>query len=497
MLLRLCQLKSLALLMLIIFNGCSWLRQPQPKTPHELLSIFSPQWFSDNPNHALIDLHGKPQPPLFFDVTPEISRSDRFVNAIITTQERSPYAYQLDLRSGQRYYSHSYCSQSDIWNNYKGTIKRPQFSLGIIPRILDQTGEPQKIIIFGGQDHFVRSVDHNDVRVKMVGAYVEQSCPSGNCLGKNNWLSRLVFVAIDPEDEKWASFESKETFLKEIDWEQMKAILENVDGRNKMGDQSYPAIRVGQLLNFNEAMEHFKKHSIYLSEKETKKIQSGCFALYDKLWKDVGESRPEDQPAKTIEELKAKIKLKELLRKQKFPIGFAARFLVFTKKYLKEFNTCDKFVYHGNVNQDSDVFWFLNYVTMFYRLNHDGYYFDCNQKTWQKNMLKSDGRYTHDLKTELAECKERELDLAMDYMQNFLIGLKASETTYYKFLDYDNHTFGTHKKLYSWVKMRANKFDCSQDPNEAIRKEIRVFPDDISWKERDLKDIEDEMKIIY
>lgn len=101
------------------------------------------------------------------------------------------------------------------------------------------------------------------------------------------------------------------------------------------------------------------------------------------------------------------------------------------------------------------------------------------------------------MKEGIQECKDSDFDQAMEYLPNFLAGLKMTSENFYRFVDYDTHTFGTHKKLYSWVKVKAKKYDCSSDPNIQIRKEMRVFPEDISWKTRDLKDIEDEMKIIY
>ena len=71
------------------------------------------------------------------------------------------------------------------------------------------------------------------------------------------------------------------------------------------------------------------------------------------------------------------------------------------------------------------------------------------------------------------------------------------ESTFYKFLDYDNHIFGTHQKIYSWVKVKSKYYDCHLDPNPEIKKEIKVFPDDVTWKARYIKDVADELKIIY
>ena len=185
------------------------------------------------------------------------------------------------------------------------------------------------------------------------------------------------------------------------------------------------------------------------------------------------------------------------LKKKRKPIGFSARLRAFTEKYYSEYTTCQKFVYAGNVNQNRDEFWFLSYMGMFFRLHKDGYYFKCSIQSWSKNNLNNMGKPTYDIKTGLNDCKDKDFDRAMDYLPNFLTGLKTNEPTFYKFVDYDTHTFGTHQKLYSWVKVKSKKYDCNGDPNPEIKKELKVFPDEVSWKTRYIKDIADELKIIY
>jgi hypothetical protein len=497
MLARLCQLKSLLLLIVLVISGCTYFRTQKNHDSVELMNSLENNWFSKNIEHSLRDQSGKPQPHQFFDVNPEISKDDVHVNGIIVIPENSDHSYQLDLASGQRYYSHSFCPQHDIWNQYSGAVGKPTFSVGVIPRLLDQMGEPQKVVIFGGAQKFAKFLDHHEHRLKLVGAYIEQTCLDGNCLGKSNWISRMVFLAVDSLDKKYDLVNDITTLKTLIKWPLVKATLENMEGRNGGTNASYPAIRIGNLIALNEAMDYYKKRSIYLSDKESQKIQNGCYALYEKLWNDVGVHKKEDQPARTLDELKAKVKLVNDLKKQKMPVGFAARFRKFIKQYFNEYTTCTRFVYSGNVNQNLEKFWFLNYANIFLRLHKDGYYFDCKSRQWQKNVLNSEGEQVYNIKTGIDSCKDKDFDLAMDYLPNFLTGLKLSDAIYYRFDDYDTHTFGTHHKLYSWVKVSAKKFDCGYNPNVAIKKEIKVFPEDVSWKIREIKDLEDELKIIY
>lgn len=497
MLLRLCQLKSLLFLSLAVtvLSSCSW-RKNEYVSSSDLLNTFENNWFSKNENHALITSEGVPASHLFFDTQPSYNKNERTVNAVITVPVGSQHAYEIDPRSGQRYYTHTYCQQNDVWNIYSGPIGRPPFSIGHIPKALDQTGDSQRVIIFSKQSGYPRYVSTNYHRVKLIGAFVEQVCPEGNCLGRSNWLSRLVFVAVDADDPELKRLTTTEEFKKVFDWDVAKAHLENMNGRNFIGSQTYPSIRVSKLIEYEDAFDFFSKRAIFLTDKELKKIQSGCHGLYDKLWEDVGKVRPEDRGAKDDKELNGKVKLHNELRKQKKPVGFAERMKVFTQKYFKEVTTCDKFVYYGNLNKDPEKFWFLNYMNLFYRLHRDGYYFDCKSKTWLKNTYNHRGELTYQLNRDFRECSEKDIDRAMIYLPNFLNTLKT-EKDYYRFIDYDNHSFGSHEKLYSWIKMKSRRFECSGDSNARINKELRIFPEDIKWKERHTEDFAGREKIIY
>lgn len=497
MLASLCQLKSRSVFLLLLCGGCAFFKSDKHLSEsNELLTPVESRWFSKNLNHSLVDHSGAVQVHHFFDVKPELDRGDTFINAFILTPEGSEHSYQLDLTSGQRYFSHSYCPQNDVWNNFSGSLNRPNYTVGVVPRLLDQLGEPQKVVIFGGEKKFSAQLHAHEHRIKLVGAVIEQHCQEGNCLGKNNWISRMIFLGVDPEDKKLASTTDLKELLKKVDWAKAKAGLENLDGRNGTEGATFPAVRIGNLIPLKEAMDYYKKRSIFMSDKESSKIQNGCYALYDRLWKEVGQEQPEDKPAKTIEELKAKLKVVEELKKKR-AVGFANRFRAFAQKYANEFSTCQRFVYSGNLNKNPEQFWFLSYAAIFFRLHKEGHYYDCKTRSWQKNLLNSSGEWVFNMKNGFQDCRERDFDQAMDYLPNYLTSLKLSEGSYYRFVDYDTHTFGTHQKLYSWVKMKNRTFNCSFDPNQNVKKEMRSFPEDVQWKHRDVKDIEDEMKIIY
>lgn len=494
MLARLCQLKTLPVLVLITISGCSLFSKNKDQSL-ELLTPMKNEWFSKNSDHALWNQELKPQSHQFFDVNPEMSKSHTYANVVVVTPENSINAYQLDISSGQRYFDHAYCKQNDVWAQYSGKIHKPTFSQALIPRLLDQLGEPQKVIVFGGAESFAKP-DFQQHRVRLVGAFIEQTCPEGNCLGKSNWISRMVFVAVDPEDKNFKEINSIDELTKKIDWPMNKAVYENIDGRNGVGTM-YPALRVGSLINIAEAMEYYVKRSIYMSDTETDKISKGCHTLYDKLWTDVGVERDEDKPARTVEALNTKVKLIQELKAKRKPVGFAARLREFNKKYYNEFTTCQKFVYAGNINKDSEKFWFLSYMGIYLRLHKEGHFYDCRGKAWKKNTINSEGKPVYDFKDGIDFCRDQDFDLAMDYLPNYLTSLKNNDINYYKFIDYDSSSLGTHQKLYSWVKIKSRSYECSNDQNVEIRKNMKVFPDDVNWKVRFEKDIADELKIIY
>ncbi len=491
MFLRLCQLKSLPAVMALAV-GISSCTFRDERYSRELLTTYPNRWFSTNLRHSISDNYADPVPHLFFDPTPDFQGQE--VNVIILTPRKSPYAYGLDLGSGQRFYSHTYCSQSDVWGKYGGELGRPPFSIGYIPRVLDQLGEPHKVILWSKRN-FSTTAGTNFQRGRLVGAFVEQTCPEGNCLGKSNWLSRLVFVAVDADDAAYDNVKTLVDFRREVDWETAHAYLGNLDGRNVIGGTGFPQTRIGELIHFDEAFDYFKKRSILMTETELKRIQRGCHRLYDSLWDEVGKERPEDRAAKTTEELRKKLELREELRKKGLAMDFATRFQRFTKKYGKELGTCEKFVYHGNVNRDPESFWFLSYAGIFFRLHREGYYFDCRSKVWQKNLINDGGVPVYQLQEGIESCRDGDIDRAMEYLPNFLTTLK-NERDFYRFIDYDNHTRGTHQKLYSWVRVKSHRLGCEKDPNAEPLRSLRVFPEDAGWKPRKVRDISDKMKII-
>lgn len=497
MLLRLCQLKSLIIILTLISlaSSCTGFLKKDSRE-REVLTDFPHQWFEKTRRHAIEGPQGGAVPHLLFDVDSEFEPSTQEVNVVITTPQGSPHAYDIDLTSGQRFYTHSYCKQADVWKSYSGSVSRPPYSVAYMPKVLDQMGEPQKVILWSHDPEISQILKTNYFRVRLIGAYVEQMCPQGNCLGRDDWLSKLVFLAVDANDEDYNKLKNIDDFKKLINWEETKAHLANLDGLNFIGNNRYPYKQIGEPISFEKAFKYFKKRSIFLTNKELKKIQEGCHELYNAFLEYVSKERPEDLPAKNIKELEAKIKLHKSLIEKKLPIGFSQRLAVFVKKYFKEISTCEKFVYHGNINYNTDDFWFLSYMGIFFRLHREGYYYDCKNHSWKINELNVDGKLTYSLEKNIENCSAKNIDQAMGYLENFINSFK-NEDTVYRFIDYDNHSFGTHKKLYSWVKVQNRKFDCWDNSKNQFLKNIQLVPENKMWKKRYEEDISEKLKVIY
>jgi hypothetical protein len=486
MLLRLCQLKTLLLSMAFVLPGCGFFGQGKDASI-ELLSMITPEWFAGNPEHALHEPGGGPSPHLFFDVNPEIGEKKNTVNVVVLTPENSPHAYELDMVSGQRFYQHSYCSQPDVWNKRPGNFERPPYSIAILPKALDQLGGPQRVLLFGNHRKFSSHLNSYFHRVRLVGGFLEQICPDVACRNKDNWVSRLIFLAVDAEDSSLDGIKNLDNFLLAYKWHDIQASFENIEGRNPGPEKVSPLNKSGKLISFEDAYGYFKRNSIIFEPKELNKITSGCHKLYNKLWTDVGEWKPEDRPAITEQELKEKVRTIKALRARKLPAGFHARLVQFTKDYLDDIHTCSKFVYPGNINQHPEKFWFLSYMNIFFRLHKEGYFYSCQHKTWQKNIITKDGEPLYNLSKDLERCSAKDIDEAMSYLPHLLKGMKY-EKNYFRFIDYDTHSMGSHRKMYSWVKSSNNRFDCEPDPNTPIKQEMKVVPEEVEWVPRFIKD---------
>lgn len=485
---RLCQLKTLAIL-LVLCAGCSWKKEKKLKGEEELLTMVKDRKVEvTNREYVWQTISGEQQSNYFFDITNKFDFEKKLINAIVLSPAGSENQYKLDLQTGQRYFDHEWCSTNDAWKKYSGNLGKIPFSIGVIPGALDLLGAPQRVLIFGGAEKYKTLQDQNYFQVRLVGSVIQQVCVEGNCLGKKNWPSRLVLLAVDPEDDKFKNVQTAQELKEKINFPQIKAFIENLEGINTLGSKEFPAASTGDFIDFSSTANFQKKYALSITQEEREKMVKSCHAIYDKAWSDVGVKTIFDMPSETTEELKEKIKVRAEWKKDRIPVEFHERFRAYTAKYASHFVTCMKFVRFPSVNEAPEKFWFLSDIGIFYLLHSEGHYYDCSRKSWTRNALNNRGELVYNIKDGIYDCSTRDIDQAFNYLGSYLVGLRNSNKFYYRFLDYDSHTHGTHAKIYGWIKYRRFESSCSSKVNEQVMQKSQVMPQDHKWEPRYLQE---------
>jgi hypothetical protein len=454
------------------------------------VSQIKPRWFTAVDRFALLDQNKKPVAHRFFDVKPFRNIKLKTLNTVIVTPEGSDYLNQIDLPSGQIFTDKKFCSQVDEYKKVNTSVFKPNFSIGILPRVLDQLNLPQKVIVFGSGKYFKKYhlTHHFDVRV--VGGYIERTCPYGGCFRTDQWLSRLVLVGVQNGNQDLSSIQSIKDIQKKYDWKYSQAFIENGEGKNMLAGKFYPRKKMGALVGANEALKYIDKNSTIFTIDKLKKMRMSCFKLYDHLWKDLSSVNASAKKASTAKEIREKaidIKLKK--KKGIRDFSFSRRFSRNIKKFGDQFKTCSKYIYSSNINDDPKRHWLFAYMTSFYKLQELGYAYNCSSKSWDANPIISKGRRMRSLQAQFSNCVSGDLDRAFEFAPIVLDNIRKKRILSYRYIDYDKGLTGTHLKIYNWVKERPGVMSCSSEADRDYNLNKRVFPLDIKWERRgtDLK----------
>lgn len=491
---------------MLFLATCSTLRE-KPDLNEELLphlhnqwsSIATdPKWFATDANFTSLDKEGNKEIHLFFDTTSTINHADKTLYFVVTTPAGSPAHYDLDVVSGHLYKKNIFCEQNDIWGKYPKKMDRPPYTEGIVPRMLDQLGKPQKILVFGNENYYQEMNQKASHQVRVVGGVVEQVCHSSNCVGRNNWDSRMVLIGVDFHDGNYKDVKDLDDLKEKVNWELAKAFMQNSQGRNKFGESEKPAFRVTGEIKPGFALKFTTSFSHLFEWEELEKIRTSCTKLYDYVWNTFGQLKSSEREAETIMDLNKKIKDEQSAKKSNSNITFGKEFKKFHQKYGKEFSTCTDFVKNSSINENPDKHWFFALLTGFYKLERLGYLFGCNQRSWQDNpFIANTNKRERNSAQEIANCSDEEIDIAFTQLPVFLAGLKNSGREYFRYIEYDNSYFGTHEKLYSWVNVVGKSLSC--DDNKITRANVidYAFPDDIRWTNRSHLNDKKKFGIIY
>lgn len=456
----------------LLFSSCA--QSYLDVTPLEPLDA-SPSWFKTKKRFTHYNYNNPDTKYLihpFFDLKPYLAKKDQGVNMVVLTQVDSTYEYSINLKSGKTYKKRKYCKEKDIWESFSGSIHRPPFTIGFVPRLLDARGLPQKVITYG-ENRYYPQMEQNktsSIRVRIVGGVIEQYCRQYPCTKKNRWLSRIVLIAVNPNDPKFQNIVHIQELKKVIDWTELRGFLENGSGRNIKAAKELPSYRVIGGMGSNEAITMAKNKGHLFGDKEIKSLRSSCHSLYDYLWTNSETIRKNIIKSKNHKNQDFLDATKE---------EFAGFFYKFTSKYKKRFMLCQRYVREASINDNIDRLWYLNYIHAFYRLTEVGDIYSCKHKSWISNPYHANGNRSYSPMKELETCSTADLNIAFYKVMTALAARQGSYQEYSRFISYDNSNGGSHQKIYSWVEDDSNFQGCAKVKNFKGRP---VFPTNVDWK---------------
>ncbi len=454
-----------------------------------------PYWFKLDERYVAQGPDGEYPVHPFYDLAPFAHPKELSVNFYVLTPVDSPYAYGLDLVSGQTYKTYTYCDQKDVWGKYGSTIRRPPYTQGIIPRLLDSWGGPQEILIFGREDFYktMPTFPVRSHRARIVGGVIDQYCKKLPCTSRNVWDSHLVLVGVDPNDSKFDEVKDLEALKEKVDWPLVEAFIQNGRGRKVGKDLGQPAYRLAGEVNAEKAFRYAMKNGHYFEFEELKSLRQNCHKLYDYLWeaallvrKNLAEKQKNEKLSTFVKKFQSTNVInedrEEETKQEKKTQTFSKFFTEFYKSYGERFYTCSKLVNYGNINNDQARHWFITYMEIYYRLERLGYFYSCEKKAWMDNPRKADNTWTYDPGVERGRCKDAALDVAFDSAITKLTVLKQGNEEHYRYIDYDNGEGGSHAKLHTWINVTGKEMQCTSKQETNIADEqAKVFPDDITW----------------
>lgn len=400
----------------------------------------------------------------FFDIIPDIDFTHKQIDVVITNFAGDDNRYDFDIVSGQKYYLRKSCSEKDVWKSYKGTIDLAPYHEGFVPRLLDQTKKPLKVIVYSNRlkkEEYLSTIDglqgySNSIlltKVRLVGGVIEQMCPNYPCDEPSKWTSRLVLLGVDVLDESLKNVYSFKNLSETVDYQYQKAFIENGQGRIIIDDIEYPGIKTyGQILP-NDAMKFAIEKGHLFSNKEIINLRNTCEAMYLKMTEERKKIYDGD-------------------------IDFVKYFSDFIKNDAANFFTCSEFVKFPEVTYDAATHWYFEFYKSFVVLNKMNFVYDCATRTWLRNYRVGNGKLALDQNKELLYCKNKSLNESFDRGVSLLSSLQKGSGEFYKYIEYDSGKDKTGNKIYAWVKSSGLKLTCEKNKDA-----FTLFPQDVVWPE--------------
>jgi len=449
---RICQIKKLyglnLFLMLIVAFSCS--RNVVVTNNKDT----DGNWFNTSKSFHSVDLEGQPSVHQFFDPPGEIDIDRNLVDVVVTTPVESPSHYELDMVSGKKVFDHAYCKEGNVWTKEKNAIKLPPYHDSFIPKLLNQSKKPQRVIFFGAEDAITSKNPKQFsglIKVRVISGVVEQYCQSYPCDTHAKWNSNILLIGVSQDDPKFAEVRSFKDLVKIIDWPLTKVFLENGRGRILGEENSFPAYKVyGQVLPSNALKFAVEKGHLF-SLKELHTLRRSCESIYTDLEK----------------------KHQEML---KLEVDFPTYFLEFYKEKKDLFFACQEFVKGYEISSDMKAHWFFEYLRAFFFLNKDNYVYDCAKKQWIRNYRGENGTLVYNQEKELTYCSSKSLNVAFEKAVTYLSTYRSRGSEFYEYIEYDSGSYGTSEKIYNLVKRTGKSQTCDK-----LIIDRPIFPTDISW----------------
>lgn len=506
-----CPLRELLIISLFIFGGCSSKKRPEKGSESKEKQVktkkvdkyspvkVKPFWlkgpsFLVPQTEELNDEHHA-----FFDAVPFSDPKSNELNVILTMLKDSRFYYQLDTQSGKVFRSKDLCPQEDVWDKYGGSIYRPPFTEAIVPRLLDQLGKPQKVIIFGESRYFPEKekFGQNSYRVRIVGGLLEQYCRYFPCGSTREWMSRLVLVAVNPRDPEYGKIKTLEQLKEKVNWTHVQAFMENYQGRSLRQSDQQPAYRALGEVEASEAFNFAFSKGYFFKLPQLKTLKKNCWSIYDFTWKGlekvrVNQSkkvkdlvkernrRVQDQLVALFESNVIKDEEIDLSIDELVTIDFSVFFRYWYKKFGLAYSYCRRFVPAANHRVAPRRHWTLDYLALFMKLEELGYIFKCSKKAWVANPILRDGSFTVDPVIEKDNCTTGELDLAFKSLEQFVNAKALGHDHYVRYVEYDTGVGGSHQRVYSWVEETGKRMSCK---SRYERKDSPpAFPPNVEWE---------------
>lgn len=446
----------------------------------------------------------------FFDPSPGVKFETAELTYLLTTTQGSRYGYEVDGVSGQLFRRFDYCPQRDISGRVWG-VSTPPFHQGIVPRVLNQLGRPQEIIVFGHHERLSSYSPSSPLllRTRIVGGLLVEYCDKTICFHDDEWIPEIVLVGVVPYDSRFQHIEDLDSLKRQVRWNQVIPFLENRKGRSHTPTKDHLSYRVRQEIIGPRALElAFKKGHLFRFE-QMKSMQRFCHQLYDYTWarfeifqnkaagkphtsprleaglerayrlfsekhqgleQSLRDERDWERSARDVDD----VQILEWLQSDNFGM-FMRGFLL---RYGSSYRTCMQYVRSSNYQLEPQRHWTLAQLEAFLSLERVGMIYDCTGRSWTRFIVSSDEDPHYEYRNNIRNCNSAHFNAAIKEAPQMAKTLLMDNRPFPHYIRYDMGVGGSHQALFSWNISNGKTMRCESG---GARNPLSDFPTDIYW----------------